>query len=322
MAGFRESIFNAVDREYSKVYDNAKSIVRTVIEEFLQSCDTRFSGTSAEEYTEWLKKLMYGYKWNKVVNRISRLLHRADLDAMAIINKSLSKAFTDGANAYSMLIEQQLDDGTKMLPFTEKFVLAMVSKKKIDLHNKKINQEKDITWCRTKVNGSKLMAALGGIKVKELSEYIADRSVNNTKRSVDVIARAMVFGAINYGAYEAGRRATEMGIPIEKTWLAIMDMNVRDSHKELNGTTIPLNGLFHSFHGPIRFPHDPDAAMEEVCGCRCSLAIHVKGKAPRYSKRRLLSDQVGDYRKWAAERIEELGGEVKLLEAHARLAGW
>lgn len=321
MADFREDTFKTIDRKYSVVYNNVKDIVRTIIEEFLHSCDTRFSGTSAEEYTEWLKKLMYGYKWNKVVNRVSRLLYKADLDAMTIINKSLPKAFTDGANAYSMLIEQQLDNDTKMLPFTEKLVLTMMSKNKIELHNKKINQEKDITWCRTKINGSKLMAALGGIKVKELSEYIADRTVNNTKRSVDVIARAMVFGAINCGAYEAGCRAMEMGIPIEKTWLAIMDMNVRDSHKELNGTTVPLDESFKSFHGPIRFPHDPNAAMEEVCGCRCSLAIHVKGKAPRYSKRRLLPDQVGDYRKWAVERIEELGGEVKLLEAHARLIG-
>lgn len=322
MNDFREDIFDRVKHEYFSLYAQAKQSIEEIVSKYIKSNSKKFAGTSPEEYTEWLKKLMSGPKWNILVSKVAHLLYNTNVNVIYIVNKALPGVLADGASAYAMLIEQQLNGKTKMLPFTEKLVLHMISIKVLSLHNKKLNEDKDIKWNRTKIEGSKLIAALGGVDVKELPQYISNRTVNNVSKSMDVITRALVFGAINVGAYEAGNRAVQMGVSIEKTWLAIMDMNVRDSHKHLNGQTIPLDEMFKSFHGPIRFPHDPEAAAEEICGCRCSLAIHVKGKAPRYSKRRLLPTQVGDYRKWRDERIAELGDEVKLLEEHRRIAGW
>jgi hypothetical protein len=55
------------------------------------------------------------------------------------------------------------------------------------------------------------------------------------------IARTEIIGASNRGAYEAGRAT---GIALNKMWIATVDDRTRDSHRELDGVTIPMNDNF------------------------------------------------------------------------------
>lgn len=57
-----------------------------------------------------------------------------------------------------------------------------------------------------------------------------------------------------------------------KTWNTIMDGRERDSHAEVNGTTIPIDEPFELAGGLMMQPLDSSlgASDEEICGCRCS----------------------------------------------------
>ena len=72
--------------------------------------------------------------------------------------------------------------------------------------------------------------------------------------------------------YEEFLEALAMGYT-QKTWVTMGDNRVRDSHTIIDGTTIPLDEVFHLEGGDMRFPRDADlgASDDEISGCRCWL---------------------------------------------------
>jgi len=55
-----------------------------------------------------------------------------------------------------------------------------------------------------------------------------------------------------------------------KTWHAIMDNRTRETHREVNGTTIPIDQYFVVGNSLMFFPRDSSADPEEVVNCRCT----------------------------------------------------
>lgn len=71
----------------------------------------------------------------------------------------------------------------------------------------------------------------------------------------------------NTAAYEAAKAAG----CTTKTWHAVMDDRTRDSHRYLNGVTIPIDAEFYSaFGGSTMFPGQWGIPEEDI-GCRCWL---------------------------------------------------
>lgn len=60
----------------------------------------------------------------------------------------------------------------------------------------------------------------------------------------------------------------------EKTWVSMRDTRVRDTHRALDGTSVPMDKPFVSPSGAkLRFPGDPRAPISEVARCRCHLRM-------------------------------------------------
>lgn len=305
----------AVNR-FSPVYADANNRIRSVITTYLWSRQREVSGLTGDEYTAAVRKLFSGPRWNKVVKQITSILYAANKHAVDIINDTLAETYAEGANVTLYQIERQLGRKIDVLPYTEKVVLEMVDAGMIRLNMKTINENKDKRWCVSKVHSAVSSIGIHQFKFDRLAEYLANRITGGVEKSMCSAAETVISGQYDDSLYEIGEEVAGRGIPIDKTWLAIMDMNVRDSHRHLNNTTVPINATFMSYHGHIRFPHDPQAAAEEICGCRCRLAVHVRGKAPKYFKNRILPTETIVYRKWRDQTISELGGEVELIRMH------
>lgn len=60
-----------------------------------------------------------------------------------------------------------------------------------------------------------------------------------------------------------------------KTWMAIRDKRTRDTHKEVDGTTIPIGDPFQVGDSLMMFPLDASlgAGPEEIVNCRCSVSF-------------------------------------------------
>lgn len=302
--------------KFSPVYADANNRTRGVISAYLRSRQHEVAGLTGDEYTAAVRKLFSGLKWNGVVKQITNILYAADRHAVDAINDTLAETYAEGANVTLYQIERQLGRKINVLPYTEKAVLSMVDAGMLRLNMKTINENKDKRWCASKVHSAVSSVGVHQLKFDRLAAYLANRIAGGVEKSMHSVAETVVSGQYDDSLHEMGEEVSRYGVPIDKTWLAIMDANVRDSHRHLNNTTIPINAAFVSYHGSIRFPHDPQAAAEEICGCRCRLAVHVRGKAPKYSKSRVLPTETTAYREWRDQTIAELGGEVELIRMH------
>ena len=57
----------------------------------------------------------------------------------------------------------------------------------------------------------------------------------------------------------------------KKQWVALMDKRTRDTHREVNGKTIPINEYFVVGEALLMYPRMDCANPEEVINCRCSI---------------------------------------------------
>lgn len=60
-----------------------------------------------------------------------------------------------------------------------------------------------------------------------------------------------------------------------KTWHAIMDRRTRDTHRDANGATVPIDEPFEVGDSLLLFPRDESlgASAEEIVNCRCWLTF-------------------------------------------------
>lgn len=84
-----------------------------------------------------------------------------------------------------------------------------------------------------------------------------------------VIARTETVGGFNQAGHIA---ATASGVTSTKVWMAAGDRRVRDTHRALDGTRIPLK---ERFTNGCEYPGDPAGPSNETIQCRCVLLYDV-----------------------------------------------
>lgn len=115
---------------------------------------------------------------------------------------------------------------------------------------------------------------------------IAKRVSNQTEASYRQALRIAITesGRTNSEASQVGsERAQSMGIDLEKRWLSTLDGKTRDSHQELDGQAVPINGYFKINGLRAKQPRMFGVASEDI-ECRCTSINIVRGIAPELRK--------------------------------------
>lgn len=88
------------------------------------------------------------------------------------------------------------------------------------------------------------------------------------------IAQTETTRAYGAGTLAAGmEQARVTGRQLGKRWDSEHDARVRPTHRAANGQVRDLNAPFDVGGIPMMMPGDPMAPADEVCGCRCRMAI-------------------------------------------------
>lgn len=80
--------------------------------------------------------------------------------------------------------------------------------------------------------------------------------------------------SVNSATYFATR-----GVAGRKIWVSMGDDDVRSTHQQANGQSVPLLGLFDVAGVRMRFPGEPVGPPEVWINCRCLVAADVRGEA-------------------------------------------
>lgn len=313
-------------------------------------------GLTDAQHTAFLLALFAGLKWRKTRRAVARILYEADRAATDTVNDAAPEAFAEGANRtlYRFATApvtggggQSRGGGTGFgghgapatgggggtrgwgarrnghdanyqppQPYTPGVVLALIDAGLIAAIRRELERYRDMAWIEQRLQAIAQAEALAHAKIKDMAAAIARRLTISISGAMDTAAQATLYGAWDAGMYEAGEDAVRAGWDVEKTWLGIPDSRIRDSHRHLHNTTLPLHELFHGFAGDLRYPHDPRAPAAEIMRCRCRLAVHPAGQAPKAFDGLLLPSETAAYQRWRDEAIREAGGAFKLYQAH------
>lgn len=109
-----------------------------------------------------------------------------------------------------------------------------------------------------------------GLGVDNIASNIQKELGIAEKYRAERIARTEVVSASNEGSL-AGAKSTDLDL--DKEWIAYIDDKTRDSHIDLNGTTVAMN---ENFSNGLEYPGDPSGEAEDVINCRCTIGYVVK----------------------------------------------
>jgi HK97 family phage portal protein len=110
--------------------------------------------------------------------------------------------------------------------------------------------------------------ASGVLDLATVRATIEDLFANWDGRRSEIIADWNTLAASNNGLVQS---AVQGGVAAEKVWIAAGDDRVRDSHVEMDGTSVALDEPFDVGGAEMDYPGDPFGPPEETINCRCAV---------------------------------------------------
>lgn len=311
-----DSVLNPILKRLDGLYGGASEVAEKQIKSILNARKRLLQPKKDESLTAYRRRLQTAFtgpKWALARRKIAVAFTEANEDVTGLVNDGLVEAFAVGMSEAAYLLSKS---GVNALPITASIVAGLAATGIIKLNERKLKRRKDIAYNEQRIQSSIIAAIYQDVTVEDMPGDVSRRVTNSRKNDMTAFARATIYGASDSGAYFAGLEAEKSGLELEKTWLGIMDMRIRPSHKHLHGTTVPMHEVFHGYHGTLRYPHDPSAPPQETYRCRCRMVVHLKGNAPGEYSRVILPSQTSEYRKWRDQQISKAGGEVELAKLH------
>lgn len=258
------------------------------------------------EYNNWRTgQIMVGKRWEEMQTVLAKDYTNANLIAASVINEHTPEAYAIGMNYGTFEVEAGSLLDTSFVLYDRQTVERLLRDNPELLPKARIDIPKDMRWNKHKINSAVLQGVLQGEDITKVSKRL--QGVTDMNRSSAIRnARTMMTSAENGGRMDSYERAEELGIKMEKQWLATLDGRTRHSHAAQDGEHVPVK---EEFSNGLMFPADPDGDPREVYNCRCTMVAVVEETDPSVNPSEVyrnsrLEDM--DYDEWLEEHMEDL----------------
>jgi len=315
----------ATERSYADVQRRLKRNYRQAVHEVQQKMDDfnkRYKTADVEkrkqlsegkitksDYDSWKRGQVYqGKLWQQKRDSLTETLYQADVLSTKIVNGERLNVFTANANhiCYNLEHTAGLDFGFSV--YDNATVSKILKDEPTLLPPRIVKHSEDVDWYHKIINNCVTQGIIQGESIPEIAKRIAETTGERGEHAAIRNARTAMTAAQNAGRIEAMHAAQELGIKLQKRWLATLDNRTRDSHQHLDGQVQNVDDPFESDYGYIMFPGDPWAEPADVYNCRCTL-LYEHPEYPSDIPRRdnINGEIIGDmtYDEWEAakERI-------------------
>ena len=331
----------ATDAEIAKIEKLITKEYKKAHKQISEKCDDYFArfaakdakwqewvsaGTKTEkEYKEWRKgQMMVGKRWEDLRDTLAE-----DYTNAAKITQSITKGFAPEVyainhNYATFEVEKGSLLDTSYTLYSRESVEYMYKGKPKLYHTygkavaKEIKEGKQHAWDRRRITSVLTQAILQGESIPNITKRLEAVTAGDHKAAIRN-ARTMMTGVQNAGRIDAYNRALDMGIPVQKQWLATLDGRTRHWHRELDGVIVDNDKPFNNEFGDIMFPGDPEADAANVYNCRCTLLAAIKGFELDLTDPNVRpNDKLGEmtYEEWLAEK-KSVSNPIDLPEKKA-----
>lgn len=263
------------------------------------------------EFMGWKRsKILSGDKYKQLLNTLASDLAMADQKAMSIANGYMPEAYALNFNYTTYEIEMGVNANTGFALYSRETVEKLVKQNEISLPKRKVDIPLDQQWNRKHLDSAILQGVLQGDSIPKISKRLQQVTDMDRKASIRN-ARTMMTGAQNGGRMSAYERAANLGIKIQKEWMATLDSRTRDSHQKMDGERVDWK---KPFSNRLMYPGDPEGDPSEVYNCRCTMV-------PFYPDFESAADKRITYQEWAGKHdtTKEVTEESEFLK---RLKSW
>lgn len=256
--------------DYFKTFEKRDKALRKALDEGKVKLP---AGETADSYYQkWRRnQLAIGKRWDALRDEMARRITECNKVAAAYVNDITPGIWSLNRN-YECYVMESLDEvaeiGVSFTIFDEQTIRRLiVNRDKYMLPRYWVAENRDVLWNYRKLQSGLIAGILAGDSIDDIADRF-QHTMSMNRTTAITWARTAVTGAQNGGRQYAFQEAHEMGIKVEKKWVATKDMRTRHSHQELDGEIVPFDLVFSN---GLRFPGDPLGKMEEIARCRCTM---------------------------------------------------
>lgn len=273
---------------YKKTHKELQKKVEEYFEKFEKRDKAMKSKLDAGEITEdyykqWrLAQMGRGERFEALRDEVADRMTKTNEIAMAYINDKTPGIYSLNRNYEAYVIEQVAGD-VGFTVINEQTVRRLIEEDPNLLPKRRINAPVDMKWNRTRFSAEITSGILQGESIKKLADRVQSLSDANRAGAIRN-ARTAVTGAQNAGRQATFDAAVDMGIKMQKEWVATIDGRTRHSHIMLDGEVVDYD---KKFSNGLMYPGDPSGRAHEVWNCRCAMVARVKGVDSSDAQRRI-----------------------------------
>lgn len=252
-------IFEKVD---SKVIERLKKYLQKFEGQIAEHEKMADEGEITEaEFAQWFTRTVTaGKEWSKVRDEIAEDYHKATQDAMLLAGSGLATIYASNLlyaqSSIASLVRKYLKKNIKFPKPNKKRILP-----------KSPDPVKNRIWHRKKIEWVIRSGIKKGYSIDKIARRL-HRITNMDRVAAYRAARTGVTSAENMGRIAGMQQAENLGIKMDKIWMATMDDRTRTSHRVINGERVAYE---EAFSNGLMYPADEAGDPEEVYNCRCTL---------------------------------------------------
>lgn len=273
-----------IKQEYEQASKEVEKSMRKYLEQFEKNdkkmAELVKSGKITErEYAKWrTEQMIASRKWKAMRDELAETYMKADEVAGGLIRDSAYEAYAFNHNYGVFEAETGAGMDTGYTLYSKDSVAKLIKDNPDILPppgkrtSEAIRKGKLKRWNRQQLQSAAMQGMIQGKSIPKIAKDIAERVGEANAYSHIRAARTMITSAENAGRLDSYRRSADMGIEMQKQWMATHDNRTRHSHRDIDGETV---GIEEEFGNGLMFPADPDGPPEEVYNCRCTLVAKV-----------------------------------------------
>ena len=311
-----ERLEKELDREYKQAHEQVAGKMYDYLKRYEAKDETwrqwvKDGVKTEKQYQEWRTgQIMTGKRWKDMKDRLADDYANVHKTAEKVINGKTAEVYALNHNYATYTVEKAAKVSTSYTLYSKEAVERMwrdnptLYKRAGRKIREQIREGKLKAWNRKQIQSVMTQGILQGESIPNLVKRL-EKVTGGEHAAAIRNARTMMTGIENAGRMDAYKRANDMGIQTQKTWIATLDKRTRHWHRELDGVTLPIDEPFENEMGKIMYPGDPDADGANVYNCRCTLISSIKGFEIDTSLRN--DKNLGDmsYDDWKKERKSE-----------------
>lgn len=284
----------ALEKRIREMYGGAAKNLQQIIDEYFANFRLRdeemqkLIGTvvngrewTEEDYKQWrLAQMGRGERFEALRDELAERLTNANEVAISYVNDATPGIYTLNRNYAAYEVS---DAGGNFTLYDEQTVRRLIVEQP-DLmpyypKEKAVRRGIDLEFGKKQITNAVTAGILMGRSSRGIAADLRRRIVDMSVDSAIRAARTAVTAAENGGRQATYEKAAEMGIEMQREWIATKDHRTREWHGKADGQRVGVDEAFAVGGEKLMFPGDRShgASGWNIYNCRCALKAFVKG---------------------------------------------